>query len=78
MYECAQRLKFHTLLDTRLALLMIISSLSIPLLRCFRSDLSLLELAIEVSSLKRDCVFNQWESKGSNLVICNVLSRNQP
>jgi hypothetical protein len=30
MYECAQRLKFQALLDTRLALLMIISSLSIP------------------------------------------------
>jgi hypothetical protein len=78
MYECSQRLEFQALLDTRLALLMIISSLSIPPLRCFRSDLSLLELATEVSSLKRDCVFNQWESKGSNLVICNVLSRNQP
>ena len=52
MYECAQRLKFQTLRDTWLALLVTISSLSIPLLRFFRSDLSLLELATEVSSLK--------------------------
>lgn len=59
---------------TRLALVVIVPSLSVPFPRCLGVDPAILKFATEIALLKGNGIFDQRIAKGPNLMVCDILS----